>query len=322
MSVSLPPCPASPKSVFFAPEVCSSPLPSPPTSPSPYKIAYDVSLSPSVNPSVKKEETKFELLDVLQSLSAVNCQFTDIAEKMLASSHDETLLCLPMIGQILESCAVLVAVHQHRDEIKADIAKDSSDNSSQASSDSTSQANNFIGSITTFIDSAAPAGVFSRRKAKRRHAKMLRSRVHPELFTMWYYSTQLFTAKSTSVPSPKPKSLPTVNLKDVNVFAMRNVPTPTQFSVHGCSPDHAFYKSSFRKCAPFGSIYGYKTSVGVVPVPDDPVYGHVWNHDEGGWMIQALFQEEDFNKPWRISRESSRKAKGRTRYSTVQQHFR
>jgi len=112
-------------------------------------------------------------------------------------------------------------------------------------------------------------------------------------------------------------------LKDVNTFAMRNVPTPSQFSVKGCSPDPIFYMTSFKKCSPFGSIYGYKTNVGVVPVPDEPVFGHVWNHEEGGWILNALpYKKEVFIKPRRISRQNPRRVEEGTRYSTDQQHFR
>ena len=328
MSVTVP-LPASPKSIFFAPEVCSSPSPSPPPSPSPnpYKIAYDVSLSPSVTLSVKKEETKFDLLDALQSLSTVNRQFEEIAEKMLASSHEETLMCLPMIGQILESCAVLVAIHQHRDEIKADIAKESSAISvpSPDSTSSPSQANNiFINDLTSFIARAAPSGVFSRRKAKRRRAKLMRNCVHPELFSAWYHASQLFSPSkpSSSNTTTSPKPLPTISLKDVNSFAMRNVPKPSLYSVQGCSSDAAFYRTKFARCAPFGSLYGYNTNLGVVPVPDEPVFGHVWDHNAGGWLLNATFvKEEVFIKPKRISRASQRRIERGTRYSTDQQHF-
>ena len=272
------------------------------------------------------EEAKFDPLDALQSLSAVNRQFEEIAEKMLASSHEETLLCLPMIGRILESCASLVAVHVYRDEIKAEIAEDCSETSSRSaavSSSSPPQANNIlINELTSFIARAAPSGIFSRRKAKRRRAKMLRNCVHPELFPVWYNAGQLFTpSKVSSYTTPPP--LPTIALKDVNSFALRNVPTPSPYSVKGCSPDPAFYRTTFaNKSAPFGSIYGYKTNVGIVPVPDDPVYGHVWNHEEGGWVLNALpSKKEVFIKPWRISRQTPRKAKEGTRYSTDQQHF-
>ena len=48
--------------------------------------------------------------------------------------------------------------------------------------------NIFIKNISSFLSLAAPSGVFSRRKSKRRRAKKMRRLVHPDLFNIWYYS--------------------------------------------------------------------------------------------------------------------------------------
>ena len=152
---------------------------------------------------------------------------------------------------------------------------------------------------------------------------MMRSCVHPELFNVWYNATQLFTPSKTKTSSntpPSPSPPPTISLKDVNTFAMRNIPKPFHYSLQSCSPDPSFYKNGLHlKPAPYGKMYGYHTNCGVVPVPNEPVYGHVWSHTSGDWVLHASCQEKEvFIKQRRISRASQRRIQRGTRHSTFQ----
>ena len=96
----------------------------------------------------------------------------------------------------------------------------------------------------------------------------------------------------------------TIDLTKVNQFFLRNIPKPEFLPILGCSEDPDFYSDEWIKLdsvdywgnrnklpprhkqqAPFGSLYGFKTDVGIVPVPEEPIHGHVWK--EGAWVLQA-----------------------------------
>ena len=101
-----------------------------------------------------------------------------------------------------------------------------------------------------------------------------------------------------------------IDFSKVNVRNMANVPKPTSYPVHGVSNDPDFYskivkldyidywgnqrtlESSFKKKAPFGSLYGYQTNEGIVPVPDVPVHGHVWSDHLHDWVLHAVFPDD------------------------------
>ena len=96
----------------------------------------------------------------------------------------------------------------------------------------------------------------------------------------------------------------TIDLTKVNHFFLRNIPKPEYLPILGCSEDPEFYSDErikldsvdywgnrntlpprHKQKAPFGSLYGFNTDVGIVPVPDQPIHGHVWK--EGAWVLQA-----------------------------------
>ena len=99
----------------------------------------------------------------------------------------------------------------------------------------------------------------------------------------------------------------TIDLTKVNQFFLRNIPKPEYFPIFGCSDDPEFYSDEriktdivdyygnrqtlpprHKQKAPFGSLYGYKTDVGIIPVPNQSIFGHVWKGRDGeGWVLQA-----------------------------------
>ena len=100
----------------------------------------------------------------------------------------------------------------------------------------------------------------------------------------------------------------TIDLTKVNQFFLRNIPKPDYFPILGCSEDPEFYSNERIKTdhvdyygnritlpprhqqkTPFGGLYGFRTDVGIVPVPDQPVHGHVWK--EGAWVLQAQMDD-------------------------------
>jgi len=100
------------------------------------------------------------------------------------------------------------------------------------------------------------------------------------------------------VPDPRP----VVNWNRLNTKQKRNLPTPVRCSLLGCAQDPDFYsktkdvhacgrrvdtKPVFECAAPFGSLYGFWTSKGVVALPDMPVHGYICCQETGDWIIAA-----------------------------------
>ena len=115
------------------------------------------------------------------------------------------------------------------------------------------------------------------------------------------YETFLVGPRPVPIYSPH-MPRPCVNWTRLNTFMHRNLPPPTRFPVQGCSQDPAFYTTTKGVCAsgrvvgtrlvfegaiPFGSQYGFHTSMGVVALPDVPVHGYICCKDTGMWIIAA-----------------------------------
>ena len=102
-----------------------------------------------------------------------------------------------------------------------------------------------------------------------------------------------------------------VDFNKMNSHFIRNIPEPFFYPVLGCSQDPDFYRQEgmltnpernyYNKSLenrnyryPHGGIYGYDTDVGIVPVPAEPIHGHVWkngheirNRNDGKWIVHA-----------------------------------
>ena len=86
---------------------------------------------------------------------------------------------------------------------------------------------------------------------------------------------------------------PQVDLNHLNSHFIKNIPKPCLYPILGCSDDPEFYArvdhrreiQNFFKEFPRGSEYGYSTNLGIVAVPDQPIFGYIWSGGE--FMIQA-----------------------------------
>ena len=174
----------------------------------------------------------------------------------------------------------------------------------------------FVNNLKDFISSNYPDFVYNQEKSSQLRKEQLNAKVCEELHCMWDNVGDLFIQKPDSEESCTiPPPVPTIRYKSidfakVNVRSMANIPKPTSFPVYGCSPEPKFYtevvkvdywdyygnqrtfESSFIRKAPFGSLYGYETNVGIVPVPDTPVHGHVWSDQLHNWVLHAVSPEE------------------------------
>ena len=89
----------------------------------------------------------------------------------------------------------------------------------------------------------------------------------------------------------------TIDLSKVNVRFLQNLPKPFCYPIHGCSEDPNFYDHSYikkyreenKKCfydeMPFEGKCGYRTDVGIVSMPEEPIFGYVWKDSQ--WTLQA-----------------------------------
>ena len=141
--------------------------------------------------------------------------------------------------------------------------------------------------------------------------------VHMEMLAMWVYvleeeevtpeEEELYNKFLQKQLRPDPISSPhlpkaSVNWNRLNPGQFRNLPSPSELPVSGCSPDPNFYleKEPRRKeyrviyipkwetlDYPFGKLFGFITNMGVVSVPDQPVHGYRCCETTGVWMIDA-----------------------------------
>ena len=156
---------------------------------------------------------------------------------------------------------------------------------------------------------------FPAKNSKRRKARKMRRLLHPELFSIWYYSSQLLSDVSKKT-APLP-SYPEVDWSCVNKRFLTNVPNPVQYPVHGCSEDQDFYETKYVSCdfggmtsrgsaftrdAPFGSLPGYRTICGVISVPSGNVFhGYTWLENQG-WVLHATMPTRSAKKTRRIEK--------------------
>ena len=153
----------------------------------------------------------------------------------------------------------------------------------------------------------------SRYKPRRHRGK--KSRVIPsELSVLWSNSTEIFQERQ--VKPPQAELTPRVNWDKVNQGAMKRFPKPSWQPIFSVSPSPSFYEKSCKCPAfiikyhrdgevrqpyvcgcptqftlqnPFGVLPGYITNLGVVPVPDSPVHGYIWDQASYDWILHAEF---------------------------------
>ena len=150
-------------------------------------------------------------------------------------------------------------------------------------------------------------------KPRRHRGK--KSRVIPsDLSMLWSHSTEIFQERQVSLPQAE--LTPRVNWDKVNQGAMKRFPKPSWQPIFSVSPSPSFYEKSCKCPAiivkyhrdgevrqpyvcgcptqftlqnPFGVLPGYITNLGVVPVPDSPVHGYIWDQASYDWILHAEF---------------------------------
>ena len=106
-------------------------------------------------------------------------------------------------------------------------------------------------------------------------------------------------------------AIPWVDFSKVKPHLHRNLPKPSLYPVYSCSPDPKFYtdchmvrhRDNHQGCSggckplfgmanvnPFGSLPGFSTNLGIVPIPQAPIGGYIYKGgtgDETTWQLYA-----------------------------------
>ena len=107
-------------------------------------------------------------------------------------------------------------------------------------------------------------------------------------------------------------AVPKVDFSKVKPHLHRNLPKPNLYPVYSCSPDPQFYTvchlvkhvDNHQGCAggckalfgmvnvhPFGSLPGFETNLGIVPIPQAPIGGYIYKGGTGDNTTWQLYAE-------------------------------
>ena len=173
----------------------------------------------------------------------------------------------------------------------------------------------FLNTIIGVYKKIAPNG-----RNKPKHLRRKKFSIVPyEFASMWRSLPNLYEEKEmTNQKIIRPK----VAWHKVNPSALRRFTRPGMFPIMSVSPRPSFYGKScdcatnpvfktsvlatvhmlerrpgparlcpcpteFERDHPFGSLPGYRTNLGVVPIPDTPMFGHIWDHEVSDWVLHA-----------------------------------
>ena len=80
-----------------------------------------------------------------------------------------------------------------------------------------------------------------------------------------------------------------VDLSQVNSRFLGNIPRPKEHPVLGCMTEEEAeaHVNRYRIWKPEWK-WGFMTDCGIVPVPEEPVYGHVWSPSYREWILHAI----------------------------------
>ena len=202
------------------------------------------------------------------------------------------------------------------------------------------EADSVIRKVLKSIKTVAP-----NLRYKPKHLRRKKFKVVPyEFASVWRNCSSIFSEEKSPASSHSTQSIvPKVAWEKVNMAALKKLPAPTTFPVQTASPSSQFYNKTegcpsgcpqyeagrrrecscrlgFDKPNPFGSLLGFKSNMGVVSVPSEPLFGHIWDTDTSSWILHAEIpiQESFRDERWRRDRRPTergtrRRPTGRTR---------
>ena len=256
---------------------------------------------------------------IKQNFIQVNKLLQSVESKIAASSAVSQSMFLPAIADILSKMERIVSSSSQmcpQSESGYDSCSSQDDSvpvpsmpmpsTEKASTPSpTPQANStFINQLTSFIERAAPSGVYSAAKAakkrKRKAARRARRIVPAEFVTLWQTLQEKDDVLQTMVTPPCP--YPKVDWSKVNERMLATLPKPKSFPVSSCSQDPVFYapvrgdpslwSAPFYSVNPFGTLPGHSTNHGVITAPDQHK-AHGYINVDGGWVLDATVRGQE-----------------------------
>ena len=176
----------------------------------------------------------------------------------------------------------------------------------------------FQSKLLVFMSKSCPDGRYDVNWRE----EILRQILPSDFFSIWTnYDLLTSDLKDANVDIIIPTPIiryPTIDIAKCNTRSLANVPKPQKFPLFGCSDDPNFYIKSrnmyqpegefYKNIYPFGAKYGYLTNQGVVPVPEEPVFGYVWDgtDEESRWVLCAVHPPDHRSKvarKWKGLRE-------------------
>ena len=253
------------------------------------------------------KSVKIEVPCISQIISTVSQMISMCGIHIPQVDAIELSQCLPQFQNILSEISEMVAITQKHQQQNPEEWKEiwsrqddssmlspCSSSSSIASildsSESSTVDDLFVSKLSATIDKFAPDYIFNKKKAKRIRRKRRLSAV-PKMFrSLWqYYDTIL----SPAVPS-EPCLTPIVDWTKVNHRAFSNLPKPQDIPLHGCHKDPNLYCSWRESSFPFGSVPGFRTSLGIIccDAIREPIHGFIYNKEIGDWVIHASYRKD------------------------------
>ena len=176
----------------------------------------------------------------------------------------------------------------------------------------------FQSKLLVFMSKSCPDGRYDVNWRE----EILRQILPSDFFSIWTnYDLLTSDLKDANVDIIIPTPIiryPTIDIAKCNTRSLANVPKPQKFPLFGCSDDPNFYIKSrnmyqpegefYKNIFPFGAKYGYLTNQGVVPVPEEPVFGYVWDgtDEDSRWVLCAVHPPDQRSKvarKWKGLRE-------------------
>ena len=200
--------------------------------------------------------------------------------------------------------------------IPVSMSSSSVDSSCDSSSlfESKSVGDLFVSNMARTIDKLSTKSIYNKRKARKMRKKRLLMSVPSDFVAIWQNCDKIFC----QAPGLGPKKFNhqpriSVNWSKVNTRAFSNLPTPQDIPLYGCSQYPITYQGWHEKRTPFGSIPGFKTSLGIITVDSirEPIHGFVYIKELGGWVIHASDEKDDIKT--KSQRDANLKLKRRGR---------
>ena len=265
-------------------------------------------------------------------------EYITTKEKQIINTNEEEIINTTKEEEIKNTTEMDKIINTTENEEISNTTEDEDISTTTEQETNTIKKDSFISNVLNTIKKVAP-----NHQYKPKHLRRKKFKVVPfEFASIWRNISRIFPDEKEEAPSSIPESaLPRVAWEKVNKGALKKLPTPTLYPVQSVSPDASLYgkscgcaqfymgdpspcscKTTFEKKNPFGTLQGFETNLGIVPVPSTPLFGYIWDQDKGDWILHAEVSSHDNNSDLQSPKRSRRtpdegwtraRTRGRTR---------